>query len=125
MFLENKKCTVLICKMIVHFNYFNNILVIACAFLAYCNLIVLHSCFTKKRIWTREIFTEQERDLNGFFAKLFSIIKERDLNQFYKAIRMGPSQYQLLLSLVEKRLVKQTLTRRPIQAECRLLLTLV
>lgn len=93
------------------------------AYLAFLNLMHICKC-AKRRIWTREIYTEHERLLHGFHNTVFKTMKSRDHEQFFKLTRMSPSLFDLLLNLIELKLTKHS-PRKPINAECRLLVTLM
>lgn len=108
---------------IVSYDYMQKVILLIYAYLAYINFLYL--CMqNERRFWTHHIFTESERELHGFFNTLFKVIKEEDDVHFRKATRMGVKQYKLLLTLLEKKLTKKSI-RKPISAECRLIVTLM
>lgn len=103
----------------------NNLILILCAIqVSYMNLLLLCQQYTTKRIWTREIFTKQERELHGFFNTAFKVIKERDHDQFYKVTRMNVHLFDLVINLLKEKLTKLS-PREPISVECRIVVTLM
>lgn len=68
-------------------------------------------------------FYEERKNL-GFYELSFKslILDNEDL--FFKATRMNKQNFQIILNLTKHRLVKTSI-RKPIAAECRLLLTLM
>lgn len=109
---------------IVRYDFFSKMFLVMCTYLAYCNFVRVYINIKKRRIWTREIYTETEREMHGLFSQLFDKIKKRDPDQFKRATRMGVSQFELLLALLRTKLQKQS-PRKPIDAECRLAVTLM
>lgn len=110
------------------YNNFNRLILVYLCYIQYTKLVRLcdlHGRSKRKRVWTREIFTDNEREMYGFFSKLFLKIKEQDPEQFRKATRMGITQFEILHNLLKKKLTKKNFIRTPIDPEFRLVLTLV
>ncbi|XP_055910546.1 putative nuclease HARBI1 [Eupeodes corollae] len=80
-----------------------------------------YSKVNTRRWWVRPVY--QERNEKGYFETTFKFIKENDPDLFFKSTRMNHIQYNLLLSLVKKRLTKSSI-RKAISRECRMVLTL-
>lgn len=98
------------------------LILLYCAVLTYLHIIEL-ICDDRSRLWTREIYTAEERKLKGFYNKTFKMIKEKDENEFRKLTRMGVAEFNLLLNLLKERLTKYS-NRPSIEPECRLAITL-
>lgn len=110
--------------MIVAYNYFNKMLILALSYLAFCNFIKLYSLKRKRIRRIREIYSVEEREMNGFFAQLFKTIGDKGEDFFRSAVGMGHQQFESLFSLLNERLEKHS-HRKPIESKCRLVLTLV
>ena len=114
---------------LIKYDYFNKMLMvytIHICYSAYLNFFKLCELKMKnRRMWTRPIYTENERELHGFFNKVFLVIKENDEGEFRKAIRIGIQQFEILNKLLQPHLQKENAVRNSIAPECRLVLTLV
>lgn len=75
-------------------------------------------------IWVYEFYTAEERQSHGFFQNAYQIIKQKYSHEFRKVTRMSLPVFNLLLNLMKEKLEKTSI-RRPIEPECRLVLTLM
>lgn len=65
----------------------------------------------------------QDRNKNGFFVRTFLRMKREDPDEFFKHCRMNSERFDFLLSMVKKKLEKNSV-RKAISPECRLAITL-
>lgn len=92
--------------------------------LGYAALLRLKSLRRRKRRrwWVRPVY--QDREKGGFYETTFQIMKSRDPEMFVKTTRMNLESFNVLFTCIGDKLQKYSF-RKPISAECRLLLTLM
>lgn len=90
-------------------------------YICYKTYIYLKS-LNRRRWWVREL--NLTRDENGFFAKSYKHLKEKDYEHFIKITRMTKATYDVLFNLIKPKLQKNS-HRKPIAPDCRLFLTLM
>lgn len=74
--------------------------------------------------WAREEFAQNQRDMHSLYNQLMDLVKQRNNREFRKFTRINIATYEHLVQLLKKKLQKYS-ARKPIPAECRLLLTLM
>ena len=97
----------------------NIIYIVFVAYEYYCTISTRNN---KRRWWVREM--NLSRDQHGFFNRSFLEMKSIDIEHFEKATRFNVKSFELLLNLLKARLTKHS-HRQPIDAECRLAVTLM
>jgi len=78
-----------------------------------------------RRFWVRDIFTEEQRLLQGVSNNLIREMKiNNDAEKFFNFFRMSPETFNELLAIVGPRITKQNFIREAINPVIRLQLTL-
>lgn len=76
-----------------------------------------------RRMWTRPIFSKENRLLYGCGNNLFEGLKE-DSSKFFNYFRMNSDMFFELLNIVNSKIEKMCVVRSPIESKIRLAITL-
>ncbi|XP_018403201.1 PREDICTED: putative nuclease HARBI1 [Cyphomyrmex costatus] len=77
----------------------------------------------KRKMWVRSIFSEQRRLLQGASNNLIVEMQLSDKEKYFNYLRMSPTMFNELLTIVGPRIEKQKVVRNPISAKTRLHVT--
>lgn len=77
-----------------------------------------------RSVWVREIFTEEQRLLQGVSTNLIKEMRRSDTKKFANFLRMSPDTFDKLLAIVEPLIRKQNVVRNSIEPKLRLEITL-
>ncbi|KAJ8668433.1 hypothetical protein QAD02_010096 [Eretmocerus hayati] len=90
----------------------------------YDTMVKVTECTRNRTMWTRPVFSEEERLRQGDSSNLIELLRRTDSELYYNYLRMSYPLFQELLNLVSPLIKKQRAVREPIPAETRLQLTL-
>ncbi|XP_013099811.1 putative nuclease HARBI1 [Stomoxys calcitrans] len=109
---------------LIRYDYMEKFMEIFKVYLAFVNFVDLVCPNSSRLVWTREEFSQNERDMHSLFNQILDLIKQKNNREFRKFTRINVSTFERLLRVLKPKLVKYS-QRKPIPPECRLLITLI
>ncbi|XP_073821916.1 uncharacterized protein [Musca autumnalis] len=111
-------------NILVRYDYMEKFMELFKIYLAFVNFIDVVCPNTSRQLWTREEFSQNERDMHSLFNQIFELIKQRNNREFRKFTRLNITTFEHLLRVLRKKLLKYS-QRKPIPPQCRLLITII
>ncbi|XP_075149756.1 uncharacterized protein LOC142223788 [Haematobia irritans] len=109
---------------LIRYDYMEKFMEIFKIYLAFVNFVDVVCPNSNRLVWTREEFSQNERDMHSLFNQILDLIKQKNNREFRKFTRINISTYERLLRVLKRKLAKYS-QRKPIPPECRLLITLI